>query len=87
LGLDAVKVDELVGTDVAVLRDLAFLDHLKGGVILHAGDKENAGQTPAAEQGVVDIAAIHGHNRAGVQPEGIGQWGFRGKANGIPGGT
>src|ERR1035437_1600781 len=51
--------------DVAVLRDLAFLDHLKGGVLLQAGDKENAGHAPAAEQGVVDIGTIHGHNRAG----------------------
>jgi len=64
----------LVGADVAVLRDLAFLDHLKGGVLFQAGDKENAGQAPAAEQGVVDIAAIDGHNRAGVQHEGIGQF-------------
>jgi hypothetical protein len=66
--------DELVGADVAVLRDLTFLDHFKGGVILQAGDKENPGHAPATEQGVVDIAAIHGHNRAGVQPEGIGQF-------------
>src|ERR1035438_10129609 len=43
LGLDTGEEDELVGADVAVLRDLAFLDHLKGGVLLQAGDKENAG--------------------------------------------
>ncbi len=43
MGVGAGEADELVVTDVAVLRDLAFLDHLKGGVILQTGDKENAG--------------------------------------------
>jgi hypothetical protein len=73
LGLGTGEADELVGADVPVLRDHAFLDHLKGGVVLQAGDKENPAHTPAAEQGVVDIAAVDGHNRAGIQPEGIGQ--------------
>src|ERR1035438_5407820 len=40
--------------------------YLKGGVILEAGDKEDPGHAPAGEKGVVDIAAIHGHNRAGI---------------------
>ena len=74
LGLGAGEADELVGADIAVLRNLTFLDHFKGGVILQAGDKENPGHAPAAEQGVVDIAAIDGHNRAGIQPEEIGQF-------------
>src|ERR1019366_7310757 len=66
LGFDTGEADELVGADVAVLRDLAFLDHLKGGVILQAGDKEDPAHAPAGEKGVVDIAAINGHNRAGI---------------------
>ena len=49
-------------------------DHLESGVLLQAGNKENAGQAPAGKQGVVDIAAIDGHNRARIQPEGIGQF-------------
>ena len=52
---------------------LAFLDHLEGGVVLQTGDEEDPGHAPAGEQGVVDIAAIDGHNRAGIQVEGIGQ--------------
>jgi hypothetical protein len=30
LGFGTGEADELVGADVAVLRDLTFLDHLKG---------------------------------------------------------
>jgi hypothetical protein len=32
-----------------------------------AGDKENSGHTPAAEQSIVDIAVIDSHNRAWIQ--------------------
>ena len=34
LGFGTGETDELVGADVAVLRDLAFLEHLEGGVLL-----------------------------------------------------
>jgi hypothetical protein len=59
LGLSAGEADELVGTDVAALRDLTFLAYREGGVILQSGDKEDSGHGPAAEQSVVDIAAIN----------------------------
>jgi hypothetical protein len=62
----------LIGEDVAVRRELAFLDRLEGGVVLQTGDEEDPGHTPAGEQGVVDIAAVDSHNRASVQAERIG---------------
>jgi len=73
LGFGAGKADELVGKDVAILRDLAFLGDLKSGALFQTGDEEDLGHAPATEQGVIDVGAIHGHNRAGVQDEGIGQ--------------
>jgi hypothetical protein len=54
----------LVGEDAAVLRRLAFFEHLEQRVILHAGDEEHAGLSPAGKQAVVVVAAIIDHHRA-----------------------
>ena len=72
--LEASKANDLIGEDVAILREFAFLDHFKRGVVLQAGHEENAGHAPASKQGVIDIAAIDGHNRTGIQAEGVGQF-------------
>src|SRR5690606_29724644 len=74
LGSGAGESNELVGADIPVRWDLAFLDHLEGGILLQSGDEEHSGHAPAGEQGVVNIATIDRHNRAGIQPEGIGQF-------------
>jgi hypothetical protein len=63
----------LIRANVAVERELAFLDHLESGIVLQPGNEEDPGHAPAGEHGVVDIATIDGHNRTGVQTEGIGQ--------------
>jgi hypothetical protein len=67
-------LDDLVGAVVAILRDREFGLDGKGGVVFQAGNEEDAGQGPAAEQGVVGIAAIHGHDGTGIEGEGIGQF-------------
>src|SRR5437764_4076828 len=66
-------MDELISANVAVRRELAFLDNLEGGVVLQTSDEEDSCHAPAGEQGVIDIAAIDGHNGTGVQVEAIGQ--------------
>jgi hypothetical protein len=72
--LEAGELDDLVGADVAILRDLECRLDGEDGIVFHAGDEEDSGQGPAAEQSVVGITAIHGHDGAGIQTEGIGQF-------------
>src|SRR5262245_21209614 len=74
LRLGAGELDDLVGADIAVLRNLELGLDGKDGIVLQAGDEEYARKGPAAEQGVVGITAIHGHDGTGVQAERIGQF-------------
>src|SRR5262249_9151962 len=74
LRLDAGELNDLVGADVAIRRDLEFRLDGEDGIVLHAGDKEYVGQSPAGEQSVVGVAAVHGHDGAAIEREGIGQF-------------
>src|SRR2546426_3941021 len=72
LGLGTREPDQLVRPDVAVLRNRTLLNHVVGGILLQAGDKVDFLDGPFAEQPVVVIPAIHGHDGAGVEREGVG---------------
>lgn len=74
LRLNARELNDLVGADVAIRRDVEFSLGREDGIVLHAGDEEDAGQCPPAEERVVSVAAIHGHDGTGVQGEGVGQF-------------
>jgi hypothetical protein len=65
LRLDARELNDLVGADVAIRRDVEFSLDCEDGILLHAGDEEDAGQRPAAEQSVVGVAAIADGARTG----------------------
>ena len=41
LGAGAGQADELVGANISIGRDLAFLDHFESGILLQAGDEED----------------------------------------------
>lgn len=68
------KANDLVGENPGMLRDRALLHDLKSGVVFQSRDEENARHRPAPEQGVIRIAAVHGHDGTGVPGEGIGQF-------------
>lgn len=62
VGLQSSEINELIGQDVAVGRDLAALPHDVISVFLLPGHKEDAVFGPAAEQSEVGIATVHDHN-------------------------
>ena len=61
---DAGEADNPIGENVAVLWWFAFLDHLVDGVLLHAGDEEDAVLGPSGEQAVIVAGPVHGDNGA-----------------------
>src|SRR6185437_13620692 len=74
LRLEACELNDLVGENVAIRRDVEFSLDCEDGVFLHSGDEEDAGQRPAAEQSVIGVAAIYGHDGTGVQSERVRQF-------------
>lgn len=52
--------DDFIGDDVAVLGDWPGFDHLVDGVILHAGDEEDALLCPESKEFIVVVCAVHG---------------------------
>ena len=68
------KLDDLVGEDVAIRRDVELLLDGEDGIVFQAGDEEDPGQGPAAEQSVVSLGTIHGHDGAGLERQGIGEF-------------
>src|ERR1035437_3812852 len=72
LSLDASEPDQLVRENVAVLRDHTLLHHFVRRILLQACDKVDFLGGPLEEQPVVVIPAIHRHDRAGVESEGVG---------------
>ena len=61
---DAGEADYQIGQDVAVLWWFAFLDHLVDGVLLHAGDEEDAVLGPSGEQAIIVVGPVHGDDGA-----------------------
>ena len=64
IGLDLRpgEANDLVGEDTAFVRDRALFHEREGGIVFEAGDGEDARHGPAAEQGVIRMASVHGHN-------------------------
>ena len=69
LGPWTEETDDLVGANRAMLGRLAMLDHVVVGVVLEAGDEEDAGRRPVGEQPVVVVAPVHGDDGAGIEVE------------------
>lgn len=55
------------GQDVPVLGNGLLLDDGVGGALLNPGHEEDAFRSPALEEGIVVVAAIHDDDRAGAQ--------------------
>jgi hypothetical protein len=72
-GLNAGEANDLVSTNITILRGREFRFDGKGGIVFETRNEENPGDGPAAEKSVIGVAAIHSNDRARVQREGIGQ--------------
>jgi len=71
-----VQEDDLVALDGAALRDWTALQHAVIGVVLHAGDEEDAVGVECGEPGVVGEAAIEDHNGSGFETQRSGDAAF-----------
>jgi len=69
LGVDSGETDDLVGEDVASQRRPQLLDNLVDSVPFHSGHEKDALFCPLGEEAVVSVSPIHGHDRAGRQPQ------------------
>ncbi len=83
LGLGAGEANQLVRTNIAILRDRQFCFDGKGGIVFQTSDEENSGHRPTAKKSVISVAAIHGHDRSRVQDEGIGKFDIADLAQGV----
>ena len=68
LSLDTGELNDLVGADAAIFRNREFGLDGEDGIVFHTGSRRRRlYQRPAAEQSVVGVAAIHGHDGTGIQ--------------------
>ena len=65
--LRARKADEFIGQDVVRQRSHGGFHHRIGGVVLQSRHEEHIAVGPLAEQRVVVIAPVHGHDGTGIE--------------------
>lgn len=68
-GMGPGEADDLVGQDMAVVGHGAALDDLVDGVVLHAGDEEEALGNPGGELLVEVVGAVHDDARTRCQAQ------------------
>ena len=67
-----VEEDDLIALDGAAFRDRAALQHAVIGVVLHAGDEEDALLVEDGEPVIVAVASVEDHDGAGIEAQGGG---------------